>query len=98
MAVTPASLATNRPEFSSVVAARPTLVANFIAKAERVTDAEVWGDSYDDGVELLVCDMLARSPFARELRLVADDNTTVYRDEWTGLARKFGGAFRLYPE
>ena len=94
MAVTAASLKVNRPEFAN---ADNTVVTNFIAKAERRHCSDVWGDAYDDGVELLTCDMLARSPFARDLRLVKESGRTVYFDEWTAMARQFGGAYRLYP-
>ena len=97
MAVTPASLAVHRPEFAAAVAAHLTLVTSMIEKAERATDADVWGDSFDDGVELLVCDMLARSPYCRDLRLVRDGTRTVYRDELETQIKKFGGAWRLYP-
>lgn len=97
MAVTPASLAINRPEFAQVVAARAALVTNFIAKAERDLCEEVLGDAFDDAVELHTCDQLARSPFARELRLVPDESITVYYEELERMLRKYGGAWRLYP-
>ena len=94
MAVTAASLRLARPEFLS---ASDDVINPMIAAAYLAHDAEVWGSLLDLGVELYVCDQLARSPYARDLRLQKDEERTVYQHELARLRRQVGGAWRVLP-
>lgn len=75
MAVGPEAFDERFPEF----AGRPdTLLESTLAAALRRCNAAVWGTDQDEGVLYLTADLLARSPFGREMRLVMKDGTTAY--------------------
>ena len=94
MAVTAASLKVAHPEFTSA----PDVVVNAaIASAVGFHDSEVWGTLLDTGVELKTCDLLARSPYGRDMRLVKDGLTTVYSLEWERLRTQVARAWRVLP-
>lgn len=94
MAVTAASIRAAHPEFEPVADA---VVLPVIAAAYLAHDATVWGDLLDVGVDLYVCDQLARSPFARHLRLAKQEERSVYQYEWERLRRQVGAAYRVLP-
>ena len=94
MAVTAASLKAAHPEFG---AAPDAVVTATIARSVACHDSEVWGTLLDMGVDLHTCDLLARSPYAREMRLVKAEQTTVYRMEWERLKQQVARAWRVIP-
>lgn len=63
------------PEFRSAL---DSLVQAKLDSAARQTDACVWGNTYLDGVMTRTADMLARTPFGKQLQLANRDGTTVY--------------------
>jgi len=94
VAVTAADIKADHSEFDAVSDA---MVTRYIAKAVAVHDAEVWGSLLDLGVEWKTCDLLARAPFARDLRLQADEEKTIYQSEWERLRGQVSHAWRVLP-
>lgn len=94
MAVTAADIKADHSEFVPVADA---VVTAYIAKAVAVHDAEVWGTLLDIGVEWKTCDLLARSPFGRELRLERSEERTIYQEEWERLKNQVAHAWRELP-
>lgn len=92
MAVTAASLKARHPEFASQSDAT---VESYIAQAEAGHDATVWGDLYDSGVDFKACDLMARQPFGRKLRLDKKETETTYEKEWNRLRNQVGAAYRM---
>jgi len=92
VAVTALSVKMKHPEFDNVADATVVL---YITQAENCHDSTVWGDLYDDGVEYKTCDLLARSPYARNLRLVNEGDTTIYQYEWERMRNQVGAAYRM---
>lgn len=73
------------PEFAQ---APPALVAAKLADAVARTSTEAFSASaIDRHVYLLCARLLALSPFGRDMRLVADDNVTVYDADLLAMAR-----------
>jgi len=92
VAVTAASLKAKHSEFDVVADATVTL---FITHSESLHDETVWGDLYDYGVEYKACDLLARSPYARNLRLVPEGDVTIYQREWERMQTQVASAYRM---
>lgn len=70
------------PEF----AGRPdALLESTIAAATARCHADTWGTDRDEGVLYLTADLLARSPFGREMRMVLKDGTTAYTSTYRQL-------------
>ena len=82
-------------EFAEFDGASQTLVVTMIAEAHRRTPATIWGDLEDDGAKYLAAHLLACSPFAAELKLVAKDRSTIYGDERLRLERIVSSGFRV---
>ena len=96
MAVTAADIRTKHPEFD--IPRNTDVVLNaYIADAVLLHCAEVWGTRLDLGVEWKTCDLLARSPYGRELRLEKDETRTIYQAEWERIRDQVSHAFRLLP-
>lgn len=94
MAITAASVRAAHPEF----AAAPDAVINpAITAAYLAHDSTVWASLLDTGVDLWVCDYIARSPYSRDLRLTDKDGTTIYREQWTDLRDQVAHAYRVLP-
>jgi hypothetical protein len=76
MAIPSSSDFDNRfPEF----AGRPdTLMTSVLAAAASRTPASRWGPRQFEAVLYLAADMMARSPYAREMKLVQKDDSTLY--------------------
>lgn len=71
-------LRTEYPEFTN---APETLAQAKIDRALQLTDEAVYGDQFALAVLLRAADMLARSPFARQMQLVSKDGSTPYSVE-----------------
>ena len=54
------------------------LLSSCLNAAAQRTPAARWGSRQFEAILYLTADMMARSPFAREMRLVAKDGTTIY--------------------
>jgi hypothetical protein len=91
MAVTPASLKTNNPEFADIPDA---IVQAKIDASELQHNAEAWGDQLDTGIELYACHLLATSPHGGMARLISDDGHSIYQENWLRMSRGVGRAFR----
>lgn len=63
------------PEFKNAL---DSLVQAKLDSAARQTDACIWGATYPDGVMTRCADLLARTPYGRQLQLANRDGTTVY--------------------
>ena len=97
MAVTVASLRADHPEFADTDHPSNAEVQAAIDRADRLySDAEL-GDLYDDAVDLKACQSLARSPFARDLRLQKNSRATVYDDDLRQILEPVGRAERVIP-
>jgi len=95
VAVTRASLRTNNPEFED---APDDVIDAKIANATARVSTTVVGDTViDNAVEQLACHLLALSPFARDMRLVREDSTTIYMDEYHRIIESQGRAYRVLP-
>jgi len=94
MAVTVADLRREFPEFTPAPDAvlEAAIAAGYVAH-----DAQVWGSHLDLGVMLYACDRLARSPYARDLRLQMQDGRSVYQTELERLRGQVGAAWRVLP-
>lgn len=66
------------PEFSN---APEALVQAKIDRAVVLTDEGVYDAHYGHAILLRAADMLARSPFARQMQLVSKDGSTPYSQE-----------------
>lgn len=82
MTVTASTLKEAFPEFDGATDAHVTAT---IALATARCHSATWGDLRDQGIMYMSCDLLARSPFARDMRLVAKDGTTVYQETFDQL-------------
>jgi hypothetical protein len=75
MAVDADTFDTRFPEF----AGRPDdLLEASLEAARGRTHATTWGTSRDEGILYLTAELLARSPFGREMRMVLKNETTAY--------------------
>lgn len=95
MTVTRTSLLTEHPEWANA----PTdLVDAKLAAAKALLDTDVLGDLYDYAVVLKTCQLLALSPFSRDMRLSKDDGTTIYDRELHDILIPAGSAHRVEPQ
>jgi hypothetical protein len=85
--VTAASFRLEYPEFEN---AGDDLVLPKLAAAAVRTDARFFGAKYDHALGLRTADLLARSPFARDMQLIAKDDTTTYSRQLTELIEEVG--------
>lgn len=93
MAVTPASLIANHPEFTGAPTA---MVSGAISKATNSVEESMFKETYDEAVELLACHKLALSPYGQQARMVsADGATTTYSVQFDQLARVASTGFRV---
>ncbi len=93
MTVTIASLRVSNPEFTDVADA---LLTALLAEAEAEIDTGSWPAAIrDNGVRLLACDKVARSPFGGMSHLVDDDGMTIYSSELRRLTQRVGGSYRV---
>jgi hypothetical protein len=92
MAVTVASLRAAHREFADTDHPTDAEVQAAIDKAERFYSEACLGTLYDDAVELKACQALARSPFARDLRLVKDKGATIFDEELRMIVEPTGRA------
>ena len=92
MAVTPADITTNHPEFVNLHAAHPTLIQTCIDKAEEANDATVLGDLTDTAVEWYTCYLLSVSPYAQDKRI---KGAIGYYGEWESIAKATARSYRF---
>ena len=78
-----ASFRADFPEFgaSSTDGAPDALVTSVIARCALRCDEAFYGDLHTEAVALEAANVLARSPFARDMKLVAKDGSTLYSTE-----------------
>lgn len=94
MAVTRTSLLVEHPEWANAPSA---LVDAKLATAQGLLDSDVLGDLYDYAVVLKACQLLATSPFARDMKLSKDDGTTIYDKALNEILIPAGAAHRVLP-
>jgi len=95
MAVTRTSLLAEHPEWANA----PTdLVDAKLATAQNLLDSDVLGDLYDYAVVLKTCQLLAISPYARDMQLSASDGTTIYDRALHDILVPAGAAHRMAPQ
>lgn len=82
-------------EFAEFANASTALVDAKLAEALRRTPERIWGDMQDDGQKYLTAHLLSLSPFARELKLVQDDGTTIYSKQRGELERIVSMGYRV---
>lgn len=99
MTVTAASLLENHPEFTQGFADYPNMVNGMISQAIAMVDESGYGSTalYDKAVEWKACELLAMSPFARDMRLNKDLDKTYYTREYENMAKVAGSAYRVLP-
>ena len=75
-----AQFRTHFPEFGSTSSdgASDALVQAMIDRAAELHDSMVYGTQHMQAVLWQAADFLARSPFARDMKLVAGDGSTMY--------------------
>lgn len=95
MAVTRASLLIEHPEWANASSA---LVDAKLATAQNLLDSDVLGDLYDYAVVLKTCQLLAISPFARDMKLSASNGTTIYDHALEEILIPAGTAHRVLPQ
>ena len=89
---TPAEFVARFPEFTGA----PTdLVQAKIDDAVQRTDAGVWGDLWLQGVVYRTADLLAKSPFGRTMKMVADGRSVYWDDLQTMVRRVAAGQPRV---
>jgi len=95
MAVTRTSLQTDHPEWSN---APDDVVDAAIARAQAELEEDVLGaDLFDPAVTLRACQVLARHPQGRDMRLKPNSRETIYDAELDDLLRARGTAYRVTP-
>lgn len=92
MAVTPALMLTNHPEFEG---ASNALLQDAIDKATRRVNPDMFKDTTDDAIEFLACHIVALSPYGQAARLVAADRSTTYLTQYEELAREAATGYRV---
>lgn len=92
MAVTIASIRAAHREFSDTDHPTDGEVQSAIDRAERALSEDSLGTVYDDAVDLMACQILARSPYARDLRLTKDSMATIFDDQLRQLLEPIGRA------
>lgn len=95
MAVGASEFLARYPEFTKAQTIAPGLIDACLTEAATLTDATVWGDKQSIGIMLRAADMLARSPFARDMKLVSKDDETVYSIRLRDLKRSVAGGYRV---
>ena len=92
MTVTITSLRVTNPEFEDVTDA---LITALLVEAEAWIDGSSWPSTVrDQGVRLLACDKIARSPFGGMSHLIFPNGETIYSKELQKLTRRVGGSYR----
>jgi hypothetical protein len=100
MAVTRASLLIEHPEWANA----PTdLVDAKLATAQNLLDSDVLGDLYDYAVVLKTCQLLASSPYARDMKLSLESRDgkithTLYDGALREILEPAGAAHRVEPQ
>lgn len=95
MAVTRSSLLVEHPEWANA----PTdIVDAKLATAQNLLSSDVLGDLYDYAVVLKTCQLLAVSPFARDMELSMSDGTTIYDRALSDILIPAGSAYRVSPQ
>lgn len=95
MAVTRTSFLAEQPEWANA----PTdLVDAKLATAQNLLDSDVLGDLYDYAVVLKTCQLLAVSPFARDMERSSNDGTTIYDRALNDILIPAGTAHRVAPQ
>ena len=82
-------------QFPEFLGAPEALVDAKLAFAGERTDAAVWGTLHTQGVMQRAADLLAKSPFAREMRLVVDGKS-VYEDDLKAMIRRVAVGVRVF--
>lgn len=82
-------------EFAEFSGASTALVDAKLAAALIRTPDSIWDDLQDEGIKYLTAHLLALSPFARELKLVQDDGTTIYSKQRAELESIVSSGFRV---
>lgn len=95
MAVTRTSLLVEHPEWANAPTA---LVDAKLATAKALLDSDVLDTLYDPAVVLKTCQLLAVSPFARDMKLSSDDGTTIYDRALNEILIPAGAAHRVEPQ
>ncbi len=92
MTVTRASFLARYAEFAN---AEDALVDVLLEEATQRTPERIWGRHTDAGIRYLAAHLMACSPFAAELKLVARDGSSTYSRERTSLEGIVGSGFRV---
>ena len=97
MATTVASVRATHREF--LVEDHPTdaEIQSAIDRAERLLDEDELEDLYDDAVDLKVCQLLARAPYGRDLRLMKNSMATIYDEDLNAILEPLGRSERVIP-
>ena len=88
----PAAFKIEFPEFAS---ADDNLVAAKLGDSILNCDATAWGPLLKQGVYYYTAQTLALSPFARDMKLVSKDGTTVYDNAIAKLTRRITAGYRV---
>lgn len=97
MAVTIASLRAAHREFAEVDHPTDAEVQAAIDHATSLLDQAGLGALYDNAVDLMACQLLALSPFARDLRLEKYEHATIFDQPLNDILEVMGRAYRVIP-
>lgn len=84
-------------EFSAATHPTDAEIQARIDAAERDLDQAVLGDQYDDAIQLWVAQSLARSSYARDLRLKKDEHATIFDEPLRAILEPLGRSWRTLP-
>lgn len=97
MATTVASLRAAHREFAEVDHPTDAEIQAAIDTATDLLDATVLSTLFDAAVDLKACQILASSPFARDMRMEKKDYITLYDELLRSLLEPLGRAWRVAP-
>ena len=97
MAVTVASVRATHREFAVTDHPTDAEIQSAIDRAERLYCEDELGDLYDDAIDLKTCQLLARAPYGRDLRLNKDTMETIYDEDLRAIVEPVGRAERVSP-
>lgn len=83
------ALSDRYPEFAK---APDSLVLSVLREAAMEVKESAYGDQREIALFSRAADLLARSPFGRSLKLVADDDTTIYEKRFKEITATTRGA------
>ena len=97
MAVTVADIRANHRDFANTDHPTDAEVQAAIDRAEAQLDESTLGDQYDDAVEMMTCQDLATSGYARDLRLRKDSERTLFDQRLERILMTRGRSQRPIP-